>query len=229
MKEHYPTKSGKYFSEVLNRKKQEIYKKACELKIKSSTQFDQDFSTYKVNTSQFLNPQTKEICYLLGILWADGYVTNNVTTYNKHRIQIGLEQSDFKSIEHIIDGTGAWTKITRDLSKRGWKTMCVAEIANKPINYFLKKHNYCSKHENATIAKIIPNNLLKYFYRGLLDGDGCIFIKSNKRGAVVGFYGPYEQDWTFMEELADRLDISKFGIYRRDHTLKGGKGKNSSF
>jgi hypothetical protein len=58
----------------------------------------------------------------------------------------------------------------------------------------------------------IPEELLKYWYRGYLDGDGSIYVK----GGIVqlGFSGPYEQDWDFVEELSRRLEVSSFGIQR---------------
>jgi hypothetical protein len=82
----------------------------------------------------------------------------------------------------------------------------------------------------------IPNNLLKYWYRGFLDGDGCIKL-GKKYGVEIVFTGPYNQDWCFMKNLCEFLKIdysidnrlvkiggySHFRVNKKEHVKKLGE------
>ena len=62
------------------------------------------------------------------------------------------------------------------------------------------------------ILNFIPNNLHSYFYLGLFDGDGCFYIKSNTMQFV--YASTYNQNYTFIENLFNLLNIRKYAIKR---------------
>ena len=71
----------------------------------------------------------------------------------------------------------------------------------------------------ANFLNKIPDNLKNYWFRGFLDGDGCIRL-GKKYGSSIVFSGPYNQNWLFLENLCNELKIH-FLIDRRIVKLGG--------
>lgn len=168
-----------------------------------------------INPNLFINPNTKEVCYFLGFLWADGYLGKGITSQHgkNYRITLGIIKPDFQNIEPILDKIGKWNKFFRQQPNRQPQGEFIT--SNMAIHKFLIENNYGNKNMGPKILDIIPTNLLKYWYRGYLDGDGNIYCTYNKYLVIqVSFSAPYEQNWTFMEKLINRLHINKFGIQR---------------
>lgn len=93
---------------------------------------NKDFSNFKVNPEQFLNINTKEISYILGLLWADGYV------YSKgysNTIMIECVKSDLEIIYPIFALTGEWCNNFRKRINR--KEQMMIGTNNKIICNFL--------------------------------------------------------------------------------------------
>jgi hypothetical protein len=79
---------------------------------------------------------------------------------------------------------------------------------------FLKKYDYHIKR-NTSPTKIIndiPNELKRYFYLGLFDGDGCFYISKNKHTRQFYVTSNYEQNWDYMITLFQQLHISMFEV-----------------
>lgn len=122
--------------------------------------------THKYNYNwNFFNEDSEELYYFLGFVAADGYLTEN-------EIEIGINENDISLLEKF-----------RDLI-----------VPDKPLYYKEKTHSYTlkisckslmndfknfygmvsnNKHCEMSFPKI-PNDYVRHFIRGYVDGDGCI-------------------------------------------------------
>lgn len=135
---------------------------------------------YQINETYFDKIDAPEKAYILGFLFADGY--NNTIT---NSIVLTLNIDDYQILEEI-------------------KTLCGSD---KPLYFYEYTHKdgqirryanmtLCSKHMCESLKQYgmvankslildfpigIPEKLMSHFYRGYLDGDGCIHHYTNLR------------------------------------------------
>lgn len=136
--------------------------------------------------------------YLLGLIWSDGHLGV------KYSVTITCVTSDLKQLDSLITQTGNWGIFYRQ-PKGNRQPQQTFYISDKILYQFLENHGYKKKStEPATkILNLIPPNLQKYWWRGFLDGDGCIFSKT---GYQVFFTSSLNQDWSFFSKLPFFLD-----------------------
>ena len=148
----------------------------------------------------FENIDSEEKSYFLGLLISDGNVFCSKTGRSSS-ISITLQESDkyllekFKSELHTntkiaADGRGCYqiairsNKLAKDLSKYGI-VPCKTLKTYLPLN--------------------IPKNLMCHMFRGIMDGDGSLFIKpKDNKGHLyhtVSFCGTHQ----LMQEMSDYL------------------------
>lgn len=214
--QNYPQYGAKYCTQKLNLTSSQVYVKANSLNI-LQTKEGRSFAANKikackpaelcnVNPNQFIKPTTKEAIYLLGFLWADGYIRKHLTKPQKSWISLEIQRSDFEKIEPTLDKTGKWTKFYRNRPNR--RPQGAVVVCNKLLHTFLIDNNYSQKHLFPKIIDIIPKNLLYYWFRGYFDGDGCLYLipPSYQRGQLL-ISSCYEQNWEFMVNKCKNLSI----------------------
>lgn len=219
IKLNYPTKGARWCSQQLNLSIKQIRSKVGKMKLsmipenKGKTLFKtKNFNKYAVNPNNFLSVNSPESAYLLGLIWADG----NINAYNgQYRISISLLKKDMENVEWIFDKTGKWVKYNFQSKNRQPQKLLF--INNKPIYNFLLENNYKSKSgESASkIIEKIPVELRVYFFRGLVDGDGCIYANKNLNRTEFSISSTFEQEWDFIQDLCNYLDIYSFNIKRK--------------
>lgn len=166
----------------------------------------------------------KENVYLLGFLWADGWICNRKFT---HSVSMSLIKEDFILIEPILRNFGINCYYDRQRIQNGkifGKISRTFTIHNLNIVNFLLNNDYDKKSGCAPtkILSIIPTNLHYYFWRGYLDGDGCISSKGVKQ--EVAFWSVIDQDWGSLIDLINSLGLTySIYIYKR----KNGKHNSS--
>ena len=158
----------------------------------------------KVPFENFININKKEISYILGFIWADGYIRK---PYN---ISVQVNMKDSKELKSIFNKTGEWNYyITSRYDKRTQRKYesFIIQTSNKNIVDFLIENDYDKKSyiSPSKILNLIPDNLKKYFYRGYSDGDGNFYIGENLYQYTLS--GHYKQDWNFIKNLYENLDI----------------------
>jgi hypothetical protein len=166
--------------------------------------FNQDFTNI-----------TNEEAYILGFLWADGYLNG---TEVKSNLQCEIVYNDFKDIEKIFDKTGDWSRLFRKASnkngikrqKRTCLTISDRALIRKFILFDFDKKSYLPPTK---LLKLIPTNKHYLFYRGYFDGDGCFYITDKANQFSIG--SQYNQDWMHIEKLFKLLKIDKYHIQRR--------------
>jgi len=167
---------------------------------------------YRVNPLQFINVSTPEAAYILGILWADGYLYIRPRKWSGsiNEIRLSIVQEDFEDIRDVFMKTGKWATPTFQQKERKRQVHCVT--SNKHLAKFLLENDYRSKTYVSAdkILSHVPEHLQHYWFRGLIDGDGCFTFGKSYRFSICS---AYEQDWSYVETLFKHLGI-KYSIYR---------------
>lgn len=182
----------------------------------------------KFNPEIFTTIQTPEVAYILGLLWADGYIYTNPKR-SCNRVCIESLESDLSTLLPIFMQTGCWRSYGRNRDNRK-PQMCI-HISNKIFCHFLIENNYKSKLESACkIISKIPNNLKHYWFRGLVDGDGSFYYNSNTTAKQFNCSSASFQDWSYFELLFNEINIQKYTI-RKSVILTNSStsGKPSSY
>jgi len=118
---NYSTMGTEIISVKLNKSKRQIRRKINELKLRVNkdyiseihrkvtqnywNNFEKPFNKFKVNPENFMKPSTPEVSYILGILWADGFIKNSGKGKEN---SVGIENltDDVLDIKWIFDKTG---------------------------------------------------------------------------------------------------------------------------
>ncbi len=161
-------------------------------------------------TIYFMNITTKQLSYALGFSWADGYLFKNTS------LRIECIKEDLEEIKDLFSSCGNFKIYYRNRKNR--KEQMRLEINNKTFCTFLQNHGYNNKSNISpfSILEKIPEELRKYFFRGIVDGDGCFYINKKQYLYQFSIGSTYEQDWSYMELLFNSLNI-KYSIHRRIH------------
>ena len=166
---------------------------------------------YRINEELFIDKFTPESAYILGLLWADGYLGLN------HTIKVSLISEDMTTIANTFDKTGCWGKY--EYQKRNWKPFWVYGVTNHRLYNFLTEYGYKDK-EQPKILDIIPKHLLYMWYRGYVDGDGSWYINDKHYLTHLCISAEYDNNWKYMtdifEELKCRYHISQH-ISKKGH------------
>lgn len=168
------------------------------------------YSEYKVNPTPFINIDRKEIAYILGMLWADGYIMQK-----GYRINLELQIEDMEKIKHLFFLFGAWRYYERQPPNR--KKQGSLLTTNKVLYNLLCEFDYHNKSVESAhkIINYIPKDLQHYWWQGYFDGDGTLYINKKHYSNQMSFCGSYLQNWTFAENLMKELNITNYKIVRR--------------
>lgn len=146
-----------------------------------------------LNIETLKNVNIPETSYVLGLLWADGWIQNT----NDFSINIKLISEDFVHLEWIFDKIGKWKKY-RYYPKNRKPTTQLRTSGKNSVDYLISI-GYKNKSFNSAreVLNTIPDNLQHYWWRGYLDGDGYISPKHPHR---LMFCSGYNQDWSFLPQ-----------------------------
>ncbi len=210
LKDNYPNLGPKKLSDILNISVNNINHKLKKLGIRGKI-------LKKYNVKSF-SLENKEDLYLMGFLWADGYLHDN-----KNRLELAILTDDFNDISNIID-INCWSIYQRDRKNRKPQTS-IGLYKEEVCNLFRIEYNYTEKsYKCPNFLHKIPNNLLKYFIRGFFDGDGCFYLSKDKKQKQCYLAGTYEQDWTWIENSLIELNI----IYNIKRKIQNKDKSNES-
>ena len=127
---------------------------------------------YEINESIFESIDNEEKAYILGFLYADGYVN---TKYN--HVELTLKNSDLEilqSIKNIIFKDNKRPLIPIKNGKYLRLSISSKKIVND-LNYLgcVQKKTFLLKFPK------IKKSLVRHFIRGYFDGDGSVYIQKN--------------------------------------------------
>ena len=124
---------------------------------------------------------TPESCYWAGFLAADAWVGSN---HKKKKFCINLARKDTAHLHKLCRFIKRQENAVKDklavVNNKTYK-QCVLEVGNKKIVYDLVKNFNVVQKKSFILhpPTKIPKELLRYFIRGYLDGDGHVGIKDN--------------------------------------------------
>lgn len=132
------------------------------------------------------------------------------------------------SIRPCIESTGTWSFRSPRTRNGRQESQCCYNGDQNFVN-FLKRNDFGEKKLTSPtkIIDFLGESLLPYFLLGFLDGDGSICFRRLKSGyykpIMLGFYGPYYQDWGWLSNICSNL-LSRYVIRRRSRNI----GRSSS-
>ena len=163
--------------------------------IENGGQIKNKVQKYSFNENYFENIDTEDKAYFLGLIVADGCISEK-----SNSIKIIQKEHDilFDFIKYIKFDGNIFTSKSRNIS-----TVTITSPKTK------SDLNRLGIHSNKTMVikyPNIPENLQNHFMRGLFDGDGCISLRIDKRdnsqrGQVNICSGSYD----FIKEYYSRL------------------------
>jgi DNA-binding transcriptional regulator WhiA len=172
-----------------------------------------------LDKKQFTTNINKNSAYLLGFIWADGYIPN--TNPKEHSINLEIITTDMNDIKYILESTGEWSFYNRVRPLR--KPITKAYTSDIDVYNLLIKMDYTDKSYKAPtkILQHIPKELHQYWWHGYFDGDGCIYHHKTKNNAQLSFASGYSQDWSFVEDIFKNFGLSY--KFRRTSSKLGHK------
>ena len=237
LKNNYSKNGVAYCANVLKRSRASIENKVSKLGLvcdkKTIKRLKQEYwihnpkkdkkpEEYNVNPNAFINCSNKKIAYLLGLLWADGNIYKN-------RVSINSLAKDANQFIPIFMETGKWNVY---YSKQvGRKPQKHIYTNNKILSSFLVSCGYGPNTfiSACDILNKIPDKLKVFWFRGLIDGDGCWYINSkNNHSKQFTLSGGYNQDWKYFINLLNQLEI-KHKVIKTIRNAKNGKRHKSSY
>lgn len=154
----------------------------------------------KCNEHYFENISTPNQAYLLGFITADGAIVDDVLS-----IEVQAEDSDV--LNFAKQEINPFATLT---PTRGCIRVC---FGAKQIGLDLKKYGVVqnkSKILKNVPTDLIPDTLLPYYFRGLIDGDGS--ISSDGRVSIYSGSKDFIQD--VQNILVEKVGVKKLKIYQ---------------
>lgn len=161
----------------------------------------------------------KELAYVLGYFYADGYLSNV-----KHKYPtLEIVKSDSENILKCLNKLNIKYTVNYRFRKNSKNEQVCIRILSKDLNINLFRNVLSDKIEMDNIKNYICEEDYQYFLRGFFDGDGCINLLP--RSVRIYFYGAKNQNWSFVLNIFDSLDIG----YNHTINIRKNGGHQSSF
>jgi hypothetical protein len=139
---------------------------------------------YVYDRNFFNTIDTEEKAYVLGFLYADGYI-NNTSRF----LEIRLHPKDRDTLEKIREAMCSNHPITDGTNNNG-SPYIQFRIYDKPMLDKLTELG-CGQKKSLTLTfpSWLSDTLKHHFVRGYFDGDGCIHIRKNNGYPIVTIIG----------------------------------------
>lgn len=200
LKKNYPLKGSRACAEHLNRPLSSVRQTANNMgvhvpkKLRNKLSSDSHIKNFipTISPEIFEKVKTKETAYVLGIMWADGWITDK----NYYSIDIKLVREDFLKILPVFKTVGNWKRY--DYKPKNRKPTIQLRASGKPIVDIFMAMDYKTKSYTSPkkVLSRIPRELRQYWWRGYFDGDGHIKIKTGYNRLEIS--SGINQDWSFL-------------------------------
>ena len=144
----------------------------------------------------------KELVYLLGYFYADGYLKKS-RQYTYPTLE--MIKSDSENILNCLNKLKIKYSISCRFRKNSKNEQICIRILADDKNIDLFRFVIMDKINMLNVLNYINKKDLCYFLRGFFDGDGCISI-SNTNNRFY-FYGSFDQDWSIVFDILKTLNI----------------------
>lgn len=138
---------------------------------------------YYYNERFFENINSEEKAYWMGFIAADGNINKEL-----NRLFMQLKVGDKNHLQKFLRAIGGEDYSIRhritELKNKLYET-CYIEVNGKKLAFDLNKHGIVPKKSLILKPWNGPNDLQIHYWRGLIDGDGCISFYKNGQGVVT--------------------------------------------
>lgn len=161
---------------------------------------------------------TKEFVYFLGILWSDGYI-------ERKRTILEIVEDDALDIVEDIKKINFLKICTMRRQRKNRRPQMSIYFCNTSFYDRFQSKYFTNKSESAPIdiLRTIPDELSRYFYLGLIDGDGCFYFKNKTRQFYIT--SSFNQNWSHIIYLFDKIGVNQHEIRR----IENKNGNKSSY
>jgi hypothetical protein len=225
--ENYFLLGNKKCTEILNVNKSVISNITTKYKLKMDDIIKRKFNSeskikkdgdYKVNTNKFISDIDENGSYILGLLWADGYLNKDK---KNNSISIECIKDDMVYFKTIFNKTGEWGYNERLRTNKKNKVVRLT-TNNKYLKDYLSENDFLDKSLSSPtkILNKIPSKLTHYFLLGIIDGDGCFYYNEKRNLRQFSITGSLLQDYSVFEDIFNKLNI-KYTIRRIKNSKTG--------
>ncbi len=171
-----------------------------------------DHRIHELNENYFETIDTEHKAYWLGMLMADGNVSEKG---KKYVIRISLKKEDLYLPYLFLKDIGSESELKSDSYERGNARV----FSKKMFNDLIKLNVIPNKTGKEEIPGGIPKELMNHYIRGFYDGDGCIAVKRKKNKICKMSICCSNPDFliSLMKEIKEAIDLdfylSKGKIY----------------
>lgn len=161
---------------------------------------------------------SKEFAYFLGFLWSDGFI-------ERKRTILEILEDDAQQIVEDIKRIDFLNICTMKRTRKNRKPQMSIYFCNTSFYDNFQSKHFIDKSQSSPISliEIIPENLIRYFYLGLIDGDGCFYLHKTMRQFYIT--SSYNQDWNHVVNLFKKLNINQYEIRQ----IQNKNGNKSSY
>ncbi|MEK6880899.1 MAG: helix-turn-helix domain-containing protein [Nanoarchaeota archaeon] len=170
-------KSRKEIAQILNIQKSYVYiilkDAGYKIGLKSRTKHD-------VNQNFFEKINCEANAYFLGLLYADGYVSNRTSNY---RMTISLKYPDEHILEQFISSIQYKGILKKYINNCGNEMVSLQIYSQKIVKDLINLGCFQCKSAIIRFPKVeqVPVPLIHHFVRGFFDGDGTIWHSKTAR------------------------------------------------
>ena len=167
---------------------------------------------------------TPDKAYMLGFITADGAVVfqKNICGDKEHgSLAIEVQERDIDVLKFFSSKINPDAKIIQCFynKKRNYRVSFNSTYLARSLSKYGIVQNK-SKIINQVPVELIPKELLSYYFRGLIDGDGCIL----KDGTINIYSGSIDFLKSVQEILVKEIKVSCLKIYKgTSYFLSWGK------
>lgn len=164
---------------------------------------------YSLDQDFFNQIDTEEKAYILGLIATDGNIFKNIIKIELKRSDKELLQklrSSFKTDKPIYNSIH-FNKMTGIYSEGCCLVLHSSNLVNSLLKYNLGQRKTLSLNPD---LGSIPKELHKHFWRGVVDGDGC--LTSSPTSLEINLVGTKELLEKFIDEINSLFGIKKPAI-----------------
>jgi len=170
---------------------------------------------YDVNPWTVWNPLSNEGAYYLGLLWADGTVTED-------DIVIGLSgEEDHEVLYYLAERVGLRPERVRSVKKykETHKQRKELKLCGKRIVTLMQSYGIFPRKSyiDPPFPEVLPEEFLADFLRGVFDGDGS--VKKQTITPSIRIYGSDIFMHTLIEKVVIRTEIIQYSLIQRKDSL----------
>lgn len=168
------------------------------------------FNPNSTRQNCFNKIETEEQAYWLGFLYADGCVSYQ--DWN-NQIELSLQERDLHHLEKFRNFIGNDNTLAYREKQKAYR-YC---FRSKQIKQDLIALG-CVPRKSLILTfptkEQVPDNMLKHFVRGYIDGDGCLFIASRSKTMKIEVLGTVD----FLSGLQERCELFQSKILAKPPT-----------